>query len=258
MTNNGGTKPPIGAARFDGEPALPKRFYSAVEVAADNGDAAGRCGFRILLDQRAVRTPGKQSLLVPSRALAEAIAQEWQAQQDVIDPATMPLTKIANTTIDGIITHEAEVRTELVKFAGSDLLCYRAEHPQELVEHQSRQWDPLLAWAAENYGISLQVAGGVMPVRQAQSALDAVAAAWADEPAWALGAAHVLVTLTGSSVLALACRRGRLAADAAWSLAHVDEDWQIAQWGDDAEAAQRRERRRREFLSAARFLELLG
>ena len=216
MTNNGGTKPPIGAARSDGEPELPKRFYNEVGVARD-GDGA-----RILLDERPVRTPGKNAFVVPSRELAEAIAAEWRAQQDVINPATMPMTKIANTTIDGIIPNDAEVRAEIVKFAASDLLCYRAEHPQELVDRQSEQWDPLLAWARESYGIALEVAAGVMPVGQTDATLDAVEAAWASEPAWALGAVHVLVTLTGSSVLALACRRGRLEAEEAWSLAHID------------------------------------
>lgn len=233
------------------ERALPKRFYNEVmtESLPD--------GYCIALDGRPVRTPGKNRLVLPSVALASAIAQEWQAQGDVIDPAAMPLTKIANTGIDGVADKMAEVRAEIVSYAGNDLICYRAAHPQELVERQAVTWDPVLAWAEEACGVALKVATGIMPVAQTQEALVATDAAWRDLDALALAAGHVLVSLSGSNLLALAVLRGHLDVEAAWAAAHVDEDWQISQWGEDAEAQERRELRRREFQAAADFLQLM-
>ena len=203
-----------------------------------------------------MRTPAKNRLLLPTAALAAAIAQEWQAQVDVIDPAEMPLTKIANTGIDGVADNMVDVRREIVAYASNDLLCYRAEHPQELVDRQARSWDPVLAWAEKECGIALKVATGIMPVAQSQDALSAADAAWRELDAMALAAGHVLVSLSGSNLLALALVRGYMDTDAAWAAAHVDEDWQISQWGEDAEAQARRELRHREFQAAAEFLRL--
>lgn len=234
------------------ERPLPKRFYTDVAAVAGSG------GYAIELDGRPVRTPGKRALAVPAEPLASAIAEEWRAQVEVIDPATMPLTKIANTGLDGVADKEAEVRAEIVSFAGNDLTCYRAEHPQELVARQAAAWDPVLTWARDACGIELKVASGIMPVAQSEAALAAAAAAWREETALSLAACHVLVTLSGSNLLALAMRRGHLDADAAWTAAHIDEDWQISQWGEDAEAQARRAWRRQEFGAAAEFLRLLG
>jgi chaperone required for assembly of F1-ATPase len=205
-----------------------------------------------------VRTPAKAGLVVPSRALAEAIAAEWEAQATHIDAATMPLTRLANTAIDGVAARHAQVCADIAAFAASDLVCYRAEGPEPLVQRQGRQWDPVLAWAGEALGARFEVASGLMPVAQPEGAAAAVAAALAGLDAFRLAALHVMTTLTGSALLALAHARGALSAEAAWAAAHVDEDWQIGQWGEDAQAAARRARRWAEMQAASRMLALLG
>jgi chaperone required for assembly of F1-ATPase len=229
---------------------LPKRFYKAA-VAASRGDGHG-----VLLDGRPARTPAKAELRLPTRALAEAVAAEWDAQTSHVDPATMPLTRLANTAIDGVARREADVRADIAKFAGSDLLCYRAGGPSELVARQSAAWDPVLEWVAATLGIRLILAEGVMPVHQAPEAMAAVARALEPHRAFALAALHTMTTLTGSALLALAVVARRLSAEEAWAAAHVDEDWQISQWGEDAEAAARRRRRWQEMAAAARLIEL--
>ena len=233
-------------------PPLPKRLYKNVSV----GDADG--GFAILLDGRPVRTPGKAPLVLPTRALAEAIAAEWTAQCVRIDPATMPLSKLAITAIDGVAKNMAEVAADIVKLAGSDLLCYRAQTPSVLAELQAGAWDPVLRWAQTALGARFRLAEGVVPVEQSREALDRVAAAIEPFDAMALTSLHVMTTLLGSALLALAHAKGEISAEAAWAAAHVDEDWQIRQWGVDVEAAERRAARLREMQAASRFLELLA
>ena len=233
------------------KPVLPKRFYKQATAEPVAG------GFGVMLDGRQVRTPRKATLTVPQKALAEAIAAEWNAQVEQIDPTTMPLTRFANSIIDGVIGREAEVRADLLKYAGNDLLCYRAEGPQSLIQRQGQAWDPILAWARSNLGARLVLTEGVMPVTQPANALDGVAQALEDLDAWELPGTHVITTLTGSALLALAHARGSLTADDVWNAAHVDEDWQIEQWGEDAEAAARRAYRRAEFDAAVRLLESL-
>jgi chaperone required for assembly of F1-ATPase len=233
-------------------PPLGKRFYKTVTVAEGDG------GFAILLDGRPVRTPKKLPLAVPTRGLADAIAAEWAAQGAHIDPVTMPLSKLAITTLDGVAGHLAEVAADIVKFAGSDLLCYRAEAPEALQRLQAEAWDPVLRWAETAFGARFVNAEGVMSVKQSPEALDAVAAVVAPYDAMALAALHVMTTLTGSAILALAHAKGRLSADEAWAAAHVDEDWQISKWGVDVEAAERRARRWTEMQAASRFLALLA
>ena len=232
------------------QPELRKRFYKTV-AAEPSGDA-----FVVTLDGRTVRTPGKVVLALPNVELASELAQEWESQADVIDPATMTMTKIANTAIDGVRDKEGEVRAELVKFAGNDLLCYRADHPQELVQRQMRTWDPILQWVATTYGAELSQTAGIMPITQSDEALKAIDKALVSENALSLAALHVLVTLSGSAVLGLAVRHAHVSAEEAWAAAHLDEDWQIAQWGDDDEATERRNKRWAEFSAAARFLAL--
>jgi chaperone required for assembly of F1-ATPase len=231
--------------------ALPKRFYQRVDVAGRDG------GFALLLDEKPVRTPGKKPLLLPSRALAEAVAEEWAAQKERIDPATMPLTKLANSAIDGVPGRESDVIGDILNYAGSDLLCYRAEGPRGLIEAQQAHWDPVLAWAKSALGAPFVLAEGIVHVAQPQASLDRLREALEAHDPFGLAALHVMTGLTGSALLALAVALGRMTPEEAWKAAHVDEDWQIAQWGEDAEAASRRATRRREFTAAARALALL-
>jgi chaperone required for assembly of F1-ATPase len=230
--------------------ALPKRFYQRVDV-------ADRDGFALLLDGKPVRTPGKKQLLLQSRALAEAVAEEWAAQKERIDPATMPLTKLANSAIDGVTGREDAVIGDILNYAGSDLLCYRAEAPRGLIEAQAAHWDPVLAWAKSALGAPFVLAEGIVHVAQPQASLDRLREALKSHGPFGLAALHVMTGLTGSALLALAVALGRMTPEEAWEAAHVDEDWQIAQWGEDAEAASRRAARRRDFDAAARALALL-
>lgn len=236
----------------DAPKPLPKRFYKDVTV----GDAPDG-GFNVLLDGRAVRTPARQPLILPTRALADAIAEEWAAQTENINPATMPLSKLAITAIDGVTGTQAEVAADIVRYAGSDLLCYRAEAPEALAVLQGTAWDPILRWVEEETGARFHLAEGVMPVTQSADALERFGTLVAPFDAFGLTALHVMTTLTGSAFIALAVANRRLDADQAWLAAHVDEDWQIARWGIDEEATARRARRHREMMAASRFLQLL-
>jgi chaperone required for assembly of F1-ATPase len=232
--------------------ARPKRFYRSVSV---DGAAAG---FRVLLDGRPMRTPAKRELALPSRALAEALAAEWEAQGERIEPAGMPLTRLVNSAIDGVAGCESELRADIAKHAGSDLLCYRAEGPADLVRRQADAWDPVLAWAHDALGAHLLLGRGIVPVAQPQPALAAIERTLARLDTFGLAAHHVMTTLMGSAVLALAHARGRLTAEEAWAAAHVDEDWQIGRWGEDAEAKARRDRRWADMQAASRLLALLA
>jgi len=241
---------PVAAVRRDMRPPLPRRFYRQAGV--EEGEGA----FRIVLDGRPVRTPARRPLAVPSRALAAAIAGEWDAQGETIDPATMPLTRLANSILDGVAAAPAPVAAEIEKYLGSDLLFYRAEAPQALVERQARHWDPVLTWAREALGARFVLAQGIVYVAQPPAALAAARAAIPGDP-WRLGALHVVTTLTGSALIALALLHGRLSVDEAWDAAHVDEDWNMEQWGRDALALARRAARRAELQAAAMVLAAL-
>ena len=265
-SDNGGERP----AKPSAERRLTRRVYKTVAVADDSPTSAvgipptpnpspqGGGGYRVQLDGKPVRTPAKALLALPTRALAEAVAGEWAAQREHIDPATMPLTRLANSAIDGVQGREAEVRADIVRYAGSDLLCYRASEPEGLVRRQAEMWDPVLGWARDALGARFAVAEGLMPLAQPDAAISAIAAALEGFDAFSLAALHVMTTLTGSALLALAHARGRLTAEQAWTAAHVDEDWQIGKWGEDAEAAARRQRRWCEMQAAGRMLALLG
>jgi chaperone required for assembly of F1-ATPase len=234
-----------------------KRFYKSVGVVPAGSDASAS-GFAVILDERPLRTPARRSLTLPTRALCEAVGEEWDAQGDFIEPADMPLTKLANTCIDGIVPQPGPVAGDILAFAGNDLLCYRAEHPRELQQKQSLAWDPVLQWAEAEARVGrFALTAGVMPVEQPRELLDGLQSLIAGLDPWALGPVHVITTLTGSAVLALAVEAGEVKAEDAWAAAHVDEDWQIEQWGEDAEATQRRALREREMLAACRFIELL-
>lgn len=229
---------------------LPKRFYKQACAAPAEG------GFGIELDGRPVRTPGKRLLVVASQPLAQAIATEWSQQGNEIDPATMPLTRIVNSALDAVAVHAGAVAGDIGQFAGSDLLLYRAESPVELVARQASAWNPVIAWARGRLGADLRVTSGVMPVAQSETVIGAVSRLAEKAGPLRLAALHVMTTLTGSALLALAHAEGLLGWEEAWTAAHIDEDWQIEQWGEDGEAADRRAARRREFEAASRIYHL--
>ncbi len=214
-------------------------------------------GHAVLLDGRAVKTPAKNPLVLPAAALAREIAAEWQAQGDQVDPATMPQTRRANAAIDGVAARMDEVVDMLADYAASDLLCHRAEAPRELAARQADRWNPYLDRAADELGARLVPATGVMPRPQDPAARDRLRAVLAAFDPFRLTALHDLVTLTGSVILGLAAARGWEAPETVWQDSRLDEEWQIAQWGEDAEARAAAERKRAEFLSARRFLDLL-
>jgi chaperone required for assembly of F1-ATPase len=245
-----------GAAKANGrathrEVSLPKRFYKDV-ASKDEG-----AGAALLLDGKPVRTPGKAALRLPTRALAEAIAEEWRAQGERIDPLTMPLNRLANSAIDGVVGREQAVIGDIMAHAGSDLVCYRAAGPDGLANAQKTHWDPVLAWAKTALGAPLFLAKGVGHVAQPEASLDRLRQALLGRDGFSLAALHVMTALTGSALLALAVAQGRLTPEAAWEAAHVDEDWQISKWGEDAEAAERRKNRWRDFAAAAGALALV-
>jgi chaperone required for assembly of F1-ATPase len=243
---------PVRRAQIQMKRPLPKRFYQ--EVSTDTVDE----GHRILLDGRPVRTPGKRLLAVPARPIADRLVAEWDGQGGEIDPAKMPVTRLVNTAVDGVAENFDAVFDEIVRFAGTDMLCYRADSPAGLVERQRDGWDPILRWAADAKGARFILVEGVMHQEQPAPAIEAFSAALsAYRDPLALACLHTVTTLTGSALLALALAEGLVDADRAWSLAHVDEDWQIEHWGTDEDAFRRRELRRAEMdVAAAVFAEI--
>jgi len=231
-----------------------KRFYK--ETAVDAGDG----GFRVLLDGRPMRTPAKSVLVVPTKALAEAIAEEWCAvpEKVEINPAHLPLTRLAATGIDRVTTQRSRVIEDTAKYGASDLLCYRATDPSSLVQRQAAVWQPLIDWAAERYGAPLAVASGTTFVTQPHGALSALRGAVATHSDLALSALYNLTHIAGSLVIALAVSEGRLSAADAFSTGQLDELFQIERWGADPIATQRHEGIQRDLEAGARFLALLG
>ncbi|HTV37081.1 MAG TPA: ATP12 family protein [Xanthobacteraceae bacterium] len=239
---------PDQAIRRGARPGLRRRFYAkATSIAVAEGHA-------VRLDDKPVRTPARRILAAPTRELGEALAAEWDAQREIVDPAKMPLTRLVNAIIDGVAERPQPVADEIARYLASDLLHYRAAAPAELVERQAQHWDPIVAWAAQALGAAFKSTQGVMHVAQPEEALRAARAAIPDDP-WRLGALHVVTTLTGSALIALALSRGFLSAEAAWQAANVDEDWNMEQWGRDELAMQRREFRFAELKAAAMVLQ---
>jgi chaperone required for assembly of F1-ATPase len=236
---------PMEAARSGR--ALPKRFYKAAAALPVDGR------FAVALDGRIARTPAGKRLAVERLELATALAAEWEAQGETIDPASMPLTRILNAALDRVVGEMAAVRADIVAYAGSDLICYRADEPEGLIDAQNAAWEPMIRWAQEALGVRLNLAEGVMPVAQSPDALAAIASAVEGYDAVALAALHIATTLTGSAILALALARGRLSLAETWDAAHVDEDWQMSLWGVDEIAMARRGERFRD-LEAAAFI----
>lgn len=229
-----------------------RRFYKSVSVRPEGE------GFAVFLDERALKTPAKRPLVLPTEALAEAIAAEWAGQGDSIKPLTMPLTRLAYTALDRLFDDPTKAIDEAAAYAGTDLVCYRASHPAMLVHRQGESWQPLLDWLSRRYDVALAVTSGIMAVRQSDEALARLKAVVAARDPLRLVALHALTTASGSLVIALAVAEGEIDADRAFDLAHIDEIVQAEQWGEDAEAAAAREAVRQDILASGRFLALLG
>lgn len=210
-----------------------KRFYKDVTIAAMEG------GFAVLLDGKPVKTPGRNALLLPTEKLAAAIALEWRGQGDEIVAPTMPLLRLANTVIDGVTASRAAVIAAILRFGDNDLLCYRAHQPPELLARQREGWDPLLDWARRRHGARLKVVESLEHVDQPPDALAALGQALETHDSFTLGALHVIASITGSLVLALAVAEGRITAEEAFALSRIDETYQAGKWGADAEAVKR-------------------
>ena len=228
-----------------------KRFWEKVDVSEADG------GFEILLDGRPVRTPGKSPLLLPSRALAERLASEWDAQSDVIDPLSMPATRMANSAIEKVAPQMEAVADHLLAYGGTDLLCYRAEEPKGLADRQSEVWDRWLDWVETALGVRLCVTAGVLPVQQPEAALTRLRVEIGRLTAFELAAFHDLVTLPGSLILGFAAERQAAPVDEIWNTSRVDELWQIAQWGQDDEAEKAAIRGLNDLREASEFLVLV-
>lgn len=237
------------AAQRAMRPPLPKRFYQSVSVGEEGG------AFAVLLDGKTMRTPAKRLFALPVRALAEIVAREWNAQQDEIDPGTMPMTRLANLAIDRIAETSGETAQEVKRYAASDLVLYRADEPEGLVAEQTRHWDPVLRWANEALDANFVLASGVNFVMQPDAALQAIAKAVDSfAPPFALAALASVTQLTGSALIALMLGHGKIEPVAAWNAAYVDEDWNARTWGEDKEAAAKRALRLAEFEAAAWML----
>ncbi len=229
----------------------PKRFYENVSVGGRDGN------FYIELDGRATKTPGKIPVVVPSRELARLMANEWQAQAGIIDAHTMPMVRLVNSAIEGGAGVAAALRREVIKYAGNDLLLFRADSPRELVNDQELHWDAALAGLARHFGVKFQLVTGIIHCEQPKNTLARLAKSLEGSDHFVLTAMVSITGLTGSGLLAIALRHTLIDAEAAWVAAHVDEDYNARLWGADKQALARRQKRRIEFDSAIRLLALV-
>jgi chaperone required for assembly of F1-ATPase len=229
-----------------------KRFWKAAEVVEEDG------GFGVALDGRRVKTPARVDLVVPGRALADAIAAEWNDCGEDVDPRTMPLTGLANAAIDRVAPDKDGFAAGLARYAESDLTCYRAEGPETLVARQAESWDALQAWARRRYDVDFTCVSGVIHVAQPEETVRKLGHAVAALDAFQLAGLSPLVTIGGSLIAGLAVIEEMMPAEDAWEAVSLDDRWQLEQWGDDPEARAALDARRREFLAAARFLDLLS
>ncbi len=234
----------------------PRRFWKQATV-IDDAAVVGGAGFGIALDGRPVRVPSRKPLVVPTRALAEAITDEWNAQGETMDPDAMPLTQLANTAQDRVGVMRGAIIGEMMAHADSEVLCYRATGPADLVERQADSWDPMLAWARERFGCTWTVTVGLMPVSQGAAVHAALRATFEAMDDATLTAVQVAAPLCGSPILGIALVEGRISAVDAFTTSLVDELYQAAQWGDDREAVKRRTRAQRELEDVARYLDLV-
>ena len=228
-----------------------KRFYASAGVAEADG------GFAITLDGKPIRTPSGRIVTVPVRKIADQMAAEWQAQREIIDPLTMPLTRFANSVVEAVVDRAELVRDDVAKYLHSDLLFYRAGHPEALVAREAAHWDPVLFWAADELGAHFILAEGIVHVRQPEQAVEAARAALPSD-SWSIAALHVVTTLTGSALLALALFHRVRDPDSVWAAAHVDEDWNADTWGVDEEVAARRAARLIDFRAVVAILQALN
>jgi chaperone required for assembly of F1-ATPase len=240
---------PVGRARRLNRRELPKRFYGTAVAASVPG------GFTVHLDGRPLRTPAKRPFVLPRADLADLAAAEWAGQGEFIDPATMPLTRLSNSVLDGVADRPAEVAADALRYAATDLVCYRAETPERLVERQAAAWDALLDWADERFGARFLVTEGVRPVRQDPEAIRPLADFVADLDAWRLAGLHQMTTIGGSVIAAIAVLDGHLGAEAAFAAVTLDECWSLEVWGADEEAEAKLAHRRTDFLIAAKVAE---
>ena len=229
-----------------------KRFWQDVAVAPEEG------GWAVCLDDRPVRTPARAMLIVPNRALADAIAGEWHAVEGEIDPRAMPLTGLANAAIDRVAPEKDAFAGGLARYAEADLACYRADSPGELVQRQADSWDALLGWARRRFDVDFATTTGVTHVQQPRATVDRLGHEVAALGPFQLAALSPLVTIGGSLVAALAVLEKAVTPEAAWDAVSFDDRWQLERWGSDAEAQAALDNRRKDFLAASRFLDLLG
>lgn len=229
-----------------------KRFWKNASV-----ESVGDEAFEVKLDGRSLRTPAKALLHVPTQPLAQAIAEEWRAQGEKIDPRTMPVTRTANSALDKVAHQKVEVADLIAAYGETDLLCYRAIGPEELIARQADQWDPYLAWAADSLGAPLNVGTGVMHVAQSAQSVEKLAEHVHAMDPWRLAAFHDLVALSGSLVLALAVIHEKAPVDELWQVSRLDELWQIECWGEDEEATELAKQKAQAFVEAADFYRLV-
>ena len=229
-----------------------KRFWKTAAVVEAEG------GFAVELDGRRLRTPAREELVVPARALADAIAAEWNECGEQVDPRAMPLTGLANAAIDRVAPDKGAFATNLARYADTDLICYRAEGPATLIARQAESWDALLGWARRRYDVDFATCSGVMHVAQPEETVRKLGHAVASLDDFQLAGLSPLVTIGGSLIAALAVLEKMMPATEAWEAVSLDDRWQMEQWGADAEAQAAPDARQRDFLAGARFLELLG
>lgn len=231
---------------------FPKRFYKEVSIKGEDDL------FVITLDDRPVKTPGKQVLGLPNEAAAQLVANEWEAVEKEINPLKMPTTRLVNTAIDGVTNEMQAVMEDIIRYSTSDLLCYRANAPEGLVEKQREHWDPLLDWCSDAFGARFETAEGIMHVEQSKEAVAAFSSRLkVHEDGFKLAAIHTFTSISGSALIALALADRHISLEDAWSAAHVDEDWNVSLWGEDWEAKERREQRWVDFSAAHAFYETL-
>lgn len=244
---------PARRAQIQMRTHLPKRFYKETSV------GPVEAGYAVLLDGKPVRTPGKALLALPTERAASLIAEEFAAQETEINPVKMPVLRLINTALDGVATDPQAVLEDILRFASSDLLFYRADVPEKLVERQAEAWDPVLDWVRAAIGARFILAEGVVHVQQPRESIGALGIHLQQRAdPLKLAALHVMTSLTGSALLAVAVEAGAIDAETAWKAAHVDEDWQIEQWGLDIEAEARQAGRKLDMLAAVRLIEALA
>lgn len=232
---------------------FPKKFYKHAGLAKSDD------GFSIELDGRPVKTPGKQVLSLPNEAAAQLVADEWNDAVEVINPLKMPTTRLANTAIDGVVNEMQAVMEDITRYASSDLLCYRASNPAGLVAKQQEHWDPILDWAQQEFGANFETGEGIAFVTQPREAIALFGARLKKHAdPFKLASLHTFTSISGSALIALALADEHIDAQAAWAAAHVDEDWNISQWGEDFEAQERRAQKWLDFLAADTLLKALG